>query len=87
MNEQEVDHTQTPQKNKQQALQEQNTQEPQKEQAGAVAQAQADMFKELDARLAHILEQQEEKDAQMSKQIIKMQVNKQLAGQDGQNRW
>jgi len=46
-----------------------------------------DTFKELDAHLARILEAQEKKDADLSKQIIKMQVDKQLAGQDGQNCW
>lgn len=68
---------------------EENTQEEEKEQAlarGGYGDKE-DIFKELDARLAQLLDVQEKKDADLSKQIIKMHVDQQLAGQDGQNRW
>ena len=69
---------------------ENDTQEQEKEQEAKPESMYGgvdDSFKELDAHLARMLDAQEKKDADLSKQIIKMQVDKQLAGQDGQNRW
>jgi len=89
-NDERVDHTKSPSDANEQgdSLEENNMQEQEKEQESFGAQSSADdMLQKLDAHLARVLEEQEKKDADLSKKVIKMQVDKQLAGQSGQNRW
>ncbi len=72
----------------------QHTQEATKEQEEKQEIAAADnqthdndAFKKLDKWLAHILQEQEKKDAEHCKQMIKATVGKKLAGQRDENCW
>lgn len=72
----------------------QHTQEATKEQEEKQEIAAADnqthdndAFKKLDTWLAHILQEQEKKDAEHCKQMIKATVGKKLAGQRDENCW
>lgn len=81
-----TDHEQTPDEQAQGngSSSDEDMQEEEKEQEGVGPQ---DAAKDLDMRLARILDRQEQHDADLNKQVIKMQVDKELAGQHGQNRW
>jgi hypothetical protein len=71
---------------------EQRKKEEEKEQGrGSLAQddkkQKDEKAQKVEAWLAHLLKEQEEKDAALNKQMIKATVNKTLVGKDGQNCW
>jgi Ca-activated chloride channel homolog len=82
------------QQEKDQKQQQEELQSNAKQKQNGQSQAQAeekslknDMAKKIDAHLAQLLDQREQRDGELNKQFIKAQVGKQLTGHHGQNCW